>query len=678
MRILYILIFCGLSLAWACVPPEVGERRDKNKIQVDLSDPQVQRLFQFRDERRTDSLTAYLQHPDATLRYLSALAFASFGDSTAVQALAPLLDDPVDDIRVAAAFSLGQTRAPQAVPFLIKAFEREDSLSDYQRFNAVVLEAVGKCGDAENLRDIATVKTYQPTDTLLLEGQCRAIYRFGLRHIVDTAATARMIAYLVEERLPHPARLMAANYLARVSEVTPDSLQAVRIAAAYVRSGNPEVRMALATALGKSASKPAFAMLSKVIQTERDWRVQCNLIQALGKFEYDTVRNLVLPFVSNTNPHISRTAAEFFIKNGQAKDGDFYWRIANDRENQNLPWPTKAALFRASNRWLSSWDNKESKDYVVYRIREMFLQSNDPYARAAWIGALSEYGWQYRFIYEKGMNDAHPAVKTAAAEALAAIAGREDFYRIFGEGARGARRELYGYFREIIAANDPGAIASVAPALESTILNFKEISDSTRIPDLQAALAKLKMPRDLEAYAALNKALAYFEGTSAPPPFKPAFNHPISWQALSNFTGATRVKMQTQYGEILLELYPQWAPGSVANFLKLAGEGFYDGKIAHRVVPNFVVQSGCPRGDGYGALDYTLRTEIGPVWYDGAGYLGMASAGTDTEGTQWFITHAPTPHLDGRYTIFGRVKEGMEVVNQIQPGDVIEKVAVLK
>lgn len=678
MRILYFIIFGSLSLAWACVPPEVGARRDKNKIQVDLSDPQVQQLFQFRDERRADSLKVYFKDPDATLRYVAALAFASFGDSTAVDALAPLLDDPVDEVRVAAAFSLGQTRSPKAVPLLIKAFEREDSLSDYQRFNAVVLEAVGKCGDAEDLRNIAAVTTYQPTDTLLLEGQCRAIYRFGLRHIVDTAATTRMIAYLVEERLPHPARLIAAHYLAQVEEVTPDSLQSVRIAAAYVRSGNPEVRMALATALGKSASKPAFAILSKVIQTERDWRVQCNLIQALGKFEYDTVRNLVLPFISNPNLHISRTAAEFFIKNGQAKDGDYYWRIANDRENQNLPWPTKAALFRASNRWLSSWDNKESKDYVVYRIREMFLQSNDPYERAAWLGALSEYGWQYRFIYEKGMGDAHPVVKTAAAEALTAIAGREDFYRIFGEGARGARRELYGYFRAIITAGDAGAIASIAPALESTLLNFKEISDSTRIPDLQNALSKLKMPRDLEAYTALNKTLAYFEGIPAPAPFKPAFNHPIEWQTLANFTGATRVRIQTKYGEMLLELYPQWAPGSVANFLKLAGEGFYNGKIAHRVVPNFVVQSGCPRGDGYGALDYTLRTEIGLAWYDGAGYLGMASAGPDTEGTQWFITHAPTPRLDGRYTIFGRVKTGLEVLNQIQPGDVIEKVSILR
>ena len=678
MRILSFFALLLLTLPWACMPPEAGARRDRETIQVDLSDPQVQRLFQFRDERRADSLKVYLNHPDATLRYLSALAFASFGDSTAVDALAALLDDPIDDIRVAAAFSLGQTRALKAEQHLIKAFVREDSLSDYQRFNAVVLEAVGKCGSLQSLRNIASVRTYLPTDTLLLEGQCRAIYRFGLRNMVDSTATKRMIDYLVQERLPHPARLMAAHYLARVPEVVPDSAGSVRIAAAYVRSGNPEIRMALATALGKSATTPAFGILSKVIQTEKDWRVLCNLINALGKFEYDTVRNLVSPFFTHIDPHVSRTAAEFFIKNGQAADGDYYWRVANDRENQTMPWPAKVALYRASNRWLSSWDNRESKDYVVYRIREMFLQSNNPYERAAWLGALSEHGWQYRFIYEKGMSDAHPAVKTAAAEALAAIAGREDFYRIFGEGARVARRELYDYFRQIVASGDAGAIAAAAPAFEAEVMDFKEIRDTALLPDLQTALGKLKMPRDLEAYIALNGALAYFEGKPAPQPYKPSFNHPIDWSALSNFSGTTRVKMQTARGAIVLELYPQWAPGSVANFLQLAGEGFYDGKAVHRVVPNFVIQGGCPRGDGYGALDYTLRTEIGLVWYDGAGYLGMASAGSDTEGTQWFITHSPTPHLDGRYTIFGRVKEGMDVVNQIQLGDVVEKVSITK
>jgi cyclophilin family peptidyl-prolyl cis-trans isomerase len=116
----------------------------------------------------------------------------------------------------------------------------------------------------------------------------------------------------------------------------------------------------------------------------------------------------------------------------------------------------------------------------------------------------------------------------------------------------------------------------------------------------------------------------------------------------------------------------------VVNFIKLINDGFYNGKTTHRVVPNFVVQGGCPRGDGYGALDYTIRSEIGLCWYDQAGYLGMASAGRDTEGTQWFITHSPTPHLDGRYTIFGKVAEGMDVVNTLEVGDRIEKIELVK
>jgi cyclophilin family peptidyl-prolyl cis-trans isomerase len=118
------------------------------------------------------------------------------------------------------------------------------------------------------------------------------------------------------------------------------------------------------------------------------------------------------------------------------------------------------------------------------------------------------------------------------------------------------------------------------------------------------------------------------------------------------------------------------APASVLNFINLAKEGFFDNKTFHRVVPNFVVQDGCPRGDGYGAKDYTIRTEIGPLWYEDEGMVGMASAGFDTESTQWFITHSPTPHLDGRYTLFGRVTKAMNVVHQLQVGDRIAKVTI--
>jgi cyclophilin family peptidyl-prolyl cis-trans isomerase len=119
------------------------------------------------------------------------------------------------------------------------------------------------------------------------------------------------------------------------------------------------------------------------------------------------------------------------------------------------------------------------------------------------------------------------------------------------------------------------------------------------------------------------------------------------------------------------------APGSVANFVKLAREKYFDGKLIHRVVPNFVIQDGCNRGDGWGSENYSIRSEFSPVRYK-AGSVGMASAGKDTEGTQWFITHSSTPHLDGRYTIFAEVIEGLAVVNLIEVGDQILSVEIVK
>ncbi|MFM8490059.1 MAG: HEAT repeat domain-containing protein, partial [Bacteroidota bacterium] len=314
---------------------------------LDLNNKSVQRLFDLRDKRQTDSLTRYLVHPDATLRYIAALSFASSRDTLGIQPLIPLLQDPVEEVRIAAAFSLGQIGHASCEDPLIAAFDRKDSLSQHQQFNAVVLEAIGKCGGEGSLQNIASVSTYRPTDTLLLEGQCRAIYRFGLRGINDESATEKMVSYVSDEQIPESARLMAAHYLARIKDIEPDSLQTIQIAAAFVRAGNPDIRMALATALGKSSTQPAFGLLSKVVATEQDWRVKCNIIRALSKFEYDTVRGIITPQLGDANPHISRTAADYFVSNGRAKDADWYWRLT--RDNPNLSMATQIGLFRASN-----------------------------------------------------------------------------------------------------------------------------------------------------------------------------------------------------------------------------------------------------------------------------------------------------------------------------------------
>ena len=135
--------------------------------------------------------------------------------------------------------------------------------------------------------------------------------------------------------------------------------------------------------------------------------------------------------------------------------------------------------------------------------------------------------------------------------------------------------------------------------------------------------------------------------------------------------------IKTQKGDITLELFPNEAPGTVANFEKLAKEGFYDGLTFHRVIPDFVIQGGCPRGDGTGGPGYTIKceTENNPHKHT-AGALSMAHAGKDTGGSQFFITHSPQPHLDGVHTVFGQVIEGMDVVFAIRAGDVMEKVII--
>jgi cyclophilin family peptidyl-prolyl cis-trans isomerase/HEAT repeat protein len=679
MHILFRLLLAAAALRLiACVPPdEAAQRRAAATVSIDLRNARIQALYNFRDERRTDSLLTYLKSNNTTWRYLATLSFASIRDSAFVEPLAALLTDPVEEVRIAAAYALGQTGSPRAEAPLLQSFVRNDSLSKHQRFNATVLEAIGKCGSRPNLKNIAAVATYQPTDTLLLQGQCKAVLQYGLRKMTDPSATALMVRYIANEAIPEKVRQIAAYYFTRPEYVvTLDSAQAVQLAAGFVRAADPDIRMAIALALGKSKTAPAFSFLNRALGTEQDWRVQCNLISALAAFDYDTVRSLVIPLIKHANPHVSNTAAAFFINHGQPKDGDYYWRIA--RDNAALPWNTQVALYQASNRHLSGKAEPQSKDYINFRLREMFQQSKNPYERAACLRGLGEFGWNYAYIYSKGVNDAAPIVKTTAASILDTIARKPDFYRFFGENAKGVRRELYGYLREMIASGDPGMIAEgAARGLAAPALDYRTLRDSNRMADLETALAKLTMPKDYEAYNALAATIAFFkEGKASYTPERPAFNHPIPWSIMANHSQKTRATIQTSKGAIVIEFFPEWAPGSTANFTALAQDRYYNGKVFHRVVPGHVIQGGCPRGDGTGALDYSLRTEIGLLSYEDEGYIGMASSGPDTEGTQFFITHSPRPHLDGKYTLFGRVTQGMEVVHQIQQGDVIETVTV--
>jgi peptidyl-prolyl cis-trans isomerase B (cyclophilin B) len=129
--------------------------------------------------------------------------------------------------------------------------------------------------------------------------------------------------------------------------------------------------------------------------------------------------------------------------------------------------------------------------------------------------------------------------------------------------------------------------------------------------------------------------------------------------------------------EIKIELFEKDAPNTVANFKKLADQGFYDGLTFHRVIPGFVAQGGCPRGDGTGGPGYTINCEINPNKHE-RGTVAMAHAGRNTGGSQFYICYQPQPHLDGEHTVFGKVIEGMEHVDAFRGGDRMARVHVIE
>ena len=132
----------------------------------------------------------------------------------------------------------------------------------------------------------------------------------------------------------------------------------------------------------------------------------------------------------------------------------------------------------------------------------------------------------------------------------------------------------------------------------------------------------------------------------------------------------------TSRGPIKIELYPDKAPLTVANFVNLAKRGFYDGLSFHRAIADFMIQGGCPEGSGRGGPGYRFEDETTNGVRHERGVLSMANAGPNTNGSQFFITHVPTPWLDGKHTVFGKVTEGLDVVDAVKQGDLITKVTI--
>lgn len=606
------------------------------------------------DERNTAALLPYLTHREARYRQAAALALASIQDKVATSGLQPLLNDPDSDVQQAAAYALGQTGDSSAVAALATRLASTTAPIIGQRY---FFEALGRCVTATSLRHFVRTGV-GTTDTAALSGQAWGLLRAGIRGVTSEAAVSRAVA-LLDQRHPLAARRGAAFTLARTPRLDLTLYQAALTTA----TTDPDAitRAAATTALGKVKNPAIAPTLVALARRDSDFRVRVSALRAMNATMYGPVKEAAWEATTDPSGQVAVTAAEFFLAHASGEQGTLFLEKANKLSN----WRVRATLLAAALKLGGA-----ERGAIRTAIEQRYTAATDPYEKGYLLKALGEDPAAYEFVQQATFAAGQPlVVGSYGIEALVAMRRLPDF-----PAAQHAAFALT--VRRAMASGDVMLMSTAAEALRDAKLDLKRL-----LPDFSfvtAARDKLVLPRDLEAWQALQQTLDYLNNKPATPtPVAKAASHPINWEVVRTIPTQQRVLLTTSKGDITMQLHVNDAPGSVASFVDLVRQGFYNGKTFHRVVPSFVAQGGCPRGDGSGSTDYNLRSEFGDLRY-GEGAVGLASAGKDTESCQWFITHAPTPHLDGRYTIFAQVVQGMDVAQRLDIGDKIVRVELVR
>ncbi|WP_414703898.1 peptidylprolyl isomerase [Pontibacter sp. 13R65] len=613
-------------------------------------DSELITLYTLQDERNTAKLLPYLNHATPQVRQEAALAFASVQDTLALPPLLAMLSDTTTAVRAAAAYAIGQIGHQKAESeiMLHMAHEAQPTVQ------AALLETLGKVATTAGVEYLAT---YPALNTTAQAGQAWGLYRAGLRQQHSIRTTVKAVQ-LLSLNHTNEVRLAAAHYLARTPRIDLTQFRKPILNAATSDEA-PEVRMALAQAMAKVRTRDKASFLSGIAQSDPDYRVRLNAIRSMAGIEdFEEIKTAVLAALQDKSIQVAVATAEFLQANA---------RYVNAAALQKPLSLVKDERVKAGLMWVML-HNSVVKSRLSSQYKQLYSTTQNPYAKAHLLKALSADYNNFHFIASEIFAAPQPVVATYGLEALASMRQQPDF-------PQRLEQEFAALFKKAVSSGDVALTGIAAGVIRDPKLHFREAY--TDYSFLKQAQQKLQLPRDMETNIELQKTIDFLSGkTTTQTPQNP-FTHPINWQLVKSIAADQQVLIKTGKGDILLQLLVEDAPGSVANFVELTQKAFFNGLSFHRVVPNFVVQGGDKRGDGWGSSDYSIRSEFAPLSFR-EGFVGMASAGKDTESNQWFITHSPAPHLDGRYTIFAKVVQGMEVVHQLVVGDVMLSVELVR
>ncbi len=594
-------------------------------------------------------LIALLADADAEVRQMAAFALGLLGGTQARDPLVAALADPSPLVQGSAAEALGllgDAGAADAVGRMVSQIVQSGALAQTPGPDEDARPDSPAAAFRLGIYALVRLKAYGPFAAAVLDpsGQPRVHgwpMAFALQRFEDKRAQPALMT-LAKDADPY-TRAFAVKGLGALKDRA-----ALPVLLPLLTSGDRAVLIETIRASGRIGDPSAIAPLLKIIQApDAEPHARLEAVSALSGFHDATAPGLMdtlLDLVTDPTPAV-RAAA---LRADAALDREGFVSVLSGLE-PDPHWTVRAAL--------ASVLATLPPEIALPRLTLM-LDDSDQRAIPAVLAALTKlHTPAAASVLLERLKADDPVVRVAAANGIGEIkppngaAALADAYRL------GQRDGTYIARAAALAALTKYGAADAVPVLK-TALADKDWAVRVRA----AALLKPLDPAS-NADALIRPAPT----TAAPEVYQAArlVNPPVS----------TQLYIDTDRGTIQIELAVVDAPLTVENFVTLARKGYFNGLSIHRVVPNFVVQDGDPRGDGEGGPGYTIRDELNERPYL-RGTVGMALDWADTGGSQFFITHSPQPHLDAKYTVFGRVVSGMDVVDAIQQGDVIRRVRV--
>lgn len=613
-------------------------------------------LWQYQ-RQGIEKLTALLEHKDNNIRLLSVKALGRIQDPSSIDSIAKCLKDSDINVRIHAAFALGQMWNPASEAPLLEALKTEKDL----QVTNIIIEALGKVGTEKTIAKFIEMfpqEKYKYSETIA--------YSCGLliyRGVENESLIRKLITYSLHPSAKIRGHVSYALMRAKKPRTINHLLQ-------LLYDKNPYCRMNAARGIGYIKGQKALPHLYVAIN-DKDARVAVNALNALRNLT-DVDATKVIALTRHKNHHISLAAIsvlgdlkldvhkqllEIFSESDDLKKGEILISLAKIQPQvcvqqiNSLKKP--GALLQAKiAEALGFIDNKVS----VAKLRQMLSLKNNYVLQmvVASLGKISCEDTTEDLI--KSLSSLDMAVVTYAADALA------------NKKAVAKIPDLIHTYHQLKTPDDIEAMQAIINAVgKMTIQSHKKgiaflqkvVSDSHPLLSKmsQDYLAKLHIKFDKPtAKSKAAKILFTYEDINSLPEFT--------------------IEVVTNKGKFVMRPCIKEAPIAVYNFYQLINKNFYQNLTFHRVVSNFVVQGGDPRGDGWGGPGYNIPCEYNMLRYK-RGMVGMPLAGKDTGGCQLFITHSPQPHLNGKYTIFGEVVTGMDIVDLIQTGDRIRQMKII-